>query len=146
MIKSWIFSIITPVFSVTWSFRNHFNIQYTHFNINLINKLTILHTTNCQTHLTNKYTLVHILLCIIFLSIHQFTFTNLHVCSIKQGLIFTLADGLLKMQFIVFQQVVLQKWQKYSFPGNGSTQSSTTPEFETCSAHVYSMKSQPFDV
>jgi len=22
--QSWIFSIITPVFSVTWSFRNHF--------------------------------------------------------------------------------------------------------------------------
>jgi len=23
--RSWIFSIITPVFSVTWSFRNHSN-------------------------------------------------------------------------------------------------------------------------
>jgi len=23
--QSWIFSIITPVFRVTWSFRNHFN-------------------------------------------------------------------------------------------------------------------------
>ncbi len=26
MIQSWIFSIITPVFSVTWSFRNYYNI------------------------------------------------------------------------------------------------------------------------
>ncbi len=25
VMKSWIFSIIIPVFSVTWSFRNHFN-------------------------------------------------------------------------------------------------------------------------
>ncbi len=25
--KSWIFIIITPVFSVTWSFRNHFNMM-----------------------------------------------------------------------------------------------------------------------
>jgi len=23
--QNWIFSIITPVFSVTWSFRNHYN-------------------------------------------------------------------------------------------------------------------------
>jgi len=39
VMQSWIFSIITPVFSVTWSFRNYFNmlmwcsrnISYLHF-------------------------------------------------------------------------------------------------------------------
>ncbi len=28
MMQSWIFSIITPVFSVTWSFRIHSNMKY----------------------------------------------------------------------------------------------------------------------
>ncbi len=27
LMQSWIFSIITPVFSVTWSFRNHYNMM-----------------------------------------------------------------------------------------------------------------------
>jgi len=29
--QSWIFSIITPVFSVTWSFRDHSNVQEHHY-------------------------------------------------------------------------------------------------------------------
>ncbi len=36
MIQSWIFSIITPVFSVTWFFRNHYNILICLRNIILL--------------------------------------------------------------------------------------------------------------
>jgi len=31
--QSWIFYIITPVFSITWSFRNHSNIQILWFSV-----------------------------------------------------------------------------------------------------------------
>ncbi len=40
--QSWIFSIITPVFSVTWSFRNHSNMLKKHFLLLSMRKTVVL--------------------------------------------------------------------------------------------------------
>ncbi len=53
VMQSYIFSSITPVFSVTWSFRNHSNMKSCYLrNINIIviinlNVISIITTENC---------------------------------------------------------------------------------------------------
>ncbi len=40
--QNWIFSIITPVFSVTWSFRIHYNMLVFYISVTIFHNITVL--------------------------------------------------------------------------------------------------------